>query len=69
MWHSLLLSREEEINKLLLDLFRLEHFCVVVLSTIVQQLSSQVGTSFADSWAHRADTAHIKRTHRVPLIL
>lgn len=65
MWHSLVLSRQEEIAKLLHDLIRLEHFCTVVLRNIVQQHSPQVGASFAD----RADATHIKRAHWICLLL
>lgn len=54
-WHSLVLSGEEEIAKLLHNFIRLEHFCVAVLRNIGQQHSPQVGASFADSWADRAD--------------
>lgn len=45
MWHSLLLSREEEIAKLLCDPIRLERFCIVVWRNILQQHSPQVGAS------------------------
>lgn len=68
-WHSLVLSGEEEIAKLLHNFIRLEHFCVAVLRNIVQQHSPQVGASFADSWADRADATHIKRAHWVHLLL
>lgn len=50
-WHGLVLSREEEIAKLLCDVIRLEHFCTVIWRNVVQQHSPQVGTSLSSGQA------------------